>query len=118
MADWSRLQKSAAYYSLKDVLEYFKRSEAALWTVANNLTQENLADELIDRIYETREEYIRQLNKWEPDTLIGVSERLGLWVLQNYPNREVEPESEWDQLILSSYFQLTGFLGIAPVREE
>lgn len=110
--------KVTDYASISDVISYFKRSESSLWAASNSLECENLSEDLIDNIYRNRTAHIRQLNDREPETLIEVSERLGLWVLQHYPDSSIEPETEWDRLLISSYFQLTGLLGIMPVREE
>lgn len=106
------------YGSMREIIAYFKRSEASLWVASNSLEQEALSDELIDRIYVNRESYAARVNAYEPETLAEVSERLGLWVLQHYPDRGSEPQSDWDELIVKSYFQLTGFLGVRPLRDE
>ncbi|MDG1827145.1 MAG: hypothetical protein P8H62_12860 [Henriciella sp.] len=109
---------SETFLDLNHTIEYFRRSEAALWTVANCLKRETIADALIEDIYSTRESCVARLNTSKPDTLDDVSKRLGLWVLQNYPDKRSEPESEWDRQIVNSYFQMTRLLGIEPVREE
>jgi len=113
-----RLKNRDSIVELREMIDFFKRSEAALWSIANSLKQEDKFEELIDGIFEAREDHVVRLNKIEPDTLIDISERLGLWVLQHYPHKSITPEPVWDRLIINSYFQLAGFLGIEPVREE
>lgn len=117
-AETIRVKIRDGIVELREVIDFFKRSEAALWSTANNLKQEDKFDELVSGIFEAREDYVVRLNKIEPDTLIDISERLGVWVLQHYPHKSITPETAWDRLILNSYFQLAGFLGVEPVREE
>lgn len=118
MNDCKLAHRIKDYTSIRDVIAYFKRSEASLWAAANSLENENLSDELIERIYSNRNAYIEAMNKWEPETLVDVCQRLGVWVLQHYPDKSEAPEGEWDRLVVNSYFQLAGLLGIASVREE
>lgn len=118
MVDWRDLKKAAAYLPVKEMIDFFKKSETALDLASKSLSEEDIAEALVDRVYETREAYVAAINMWEPETLVEISERLGLWVLQNYPDKKMEPRNEWDRLVLQAYFQLTGFIGVEPVREE
>ncbi|MEM6653832.1 MAG: hypothetical protein AAGA72_07060 [Pseudomonadota bacterium] len=112
------LQRISTPSSFEEVLEYFHRTDAALWSAAQSLELEAATDALIEEIFETRESVAHAISTWEPESLIELAQNLSLWVLQRYPDKTCPPENEWDQVILNAYFQLAGLIGIAPVREE
>lgn len=116
--DFNRHSISDRPNRLEDVLEYFLRTEAVLWSISNSLDTESSADSLVEEIFETRELAAHSINQWQPDSLIELVQQMSLWVLQRYPDKSCIPENEWDQIILNAYFQLAAFIGIEPVREE